>query len=102
MSWVNSLREARSGQRFSGKTRQLRNALEAENVTTVGLAEVEFDPGTVKVERDRIRSAHRLKDGLELVELDLAIVVLIEDAESNLQTFRTSYQQKQPKWLESR
>lgn len=92
MSWVNSLRARGScvslislGRATRQARERERDALEAEDVAAVLLAEVELDPGAVEVERDGVGPAHALERALELVEEDLAVAVRVEDAEGNLQ-----------------
>lgn len=58
--------------------------LETDDVSAVRLSEVERAPRAVKVERDGVRPPHRLEHLLELVKLDLAVTVLVKDAEGDL------------------
>ena len=60
------------------------SSLEPDDVSAVRLSQIERAPRAVKVERDSVRPAHRLEHLLELVKLDFAIAVLVEDAESDL------------------
>lgn len=85
---LHQLRELAVGQsRFSGGEAAQGgrvDSLEPDDVSTVRLAEIERTPRAIKVEWDRVWPSHRLKDLLELVELDLAVTVLVKDPEGNL------------------